>query len=255
MFRPLSYIFHSVPFIVWTFHEIEPNHRSAVHVNDFTAAEIEVIYRVIGLRRDMRHFLPDPLDDALLQRLLAAAHLAPSVGMMQPWRFIRIRDSTLRRRIHALVEMERVKTAQALAEREQEFMRLKVEGILECGELLIAALSDGREAHIFGRRTLPEMDLASVACAIQNMWLAARAENVGMGWVSLFDPELLRQLIRMPEGSRPVAVLCLGHVREFYSRPMLEELNWAKRFDLKTMVHTDYWPDLPESHFEPSSPP
>jgi len=195
----------------------------------------------MSVRRDMRHFLPDPLDDALLERLLSAAHMAPSVGFMQPWRFIRVRSPELRTKIHALAEAERVKTAQALAEREDEFMRLKVEGILDCGELLVAALAHGRDGHVFGRRTMPEMDLASVACAIQNLWLAARAESVGMGWVSLFDPEELRQLIHMPEGSRPVAVLCLGYVPVFYPRPMLEEADWAHRLDLKDLVQTDYW--------------
>ena len=210
-------------------------------MGDFTAEEIAAVYRVMAMRRDMRHFRPEPLDEALVGRLLGAAHMAPSVGLMQPWRFIRIRDPGLRASIHALVEEERIKTAQALAEREDEFMRLKVEGILDCGELLVAALADGREGHVFGRRTMPEMDLASVACAIQNLWLAARAENVGMGWVSLFDPETLRRLIHMPEGSRPVAVLCLGYVPAFYARPMLEEVDWAHRFDLKSMVHTDYW--------------
>jgi 5,6-dimethylbenzimidazole synthase len=208
---------------------------------DFTPEEIAAIYRVMAVRRDMRHFLPDPLDDALLERLLSAAHMAPSVGFMQPWRFIRVRSLALRTKIHALVEAERVKTAQALAEREDEFMRLKVEGILDCGELLVAALAHGREGHVFGRRTMPEMDLASVACAIQNLWLAARAENVGLGWVSLFDPEELRRLIHMPEGSRPVAVLCMGYVPAFYSRPMLEEAGWAHRLNLKNMVQTDYW--------------
>jgi 5,6-dimethylbenzimidazole synthase len=212
-------------------------------MSDFTPQEIAAVYRVMAMRRDMRHFLPGPLDEALVGRLLAAAHMAPSVGLMQPWRFIRIRDPALRASIHAIVEEERVKTAQALAEREDEFMRLKVEGILDCGELLVAALADGRDGHVFGRRTMPEMDLASVACAIQNLWLAARAENVGMGWVSLFDPETLRRLIHMPEGSRPVAVLCLGYVPAFYPRPMLEEVDWAHRFDLKDMVQTDYWTD------------
>ena len=216
--------------------------RCDTDMSDFTPEEIAAVYRVMAMRRDMRHFLPEPLDEALVARLLAAAHMAPSVGLMQPWRFIRIRDPGLRAGIHALVEQERIKTAQALAEREDEFMRLKVEGILDCGELLIAALADGRDGHVFGRRTMPEMDLASVACAIQNLWLAARAENVGMGWVSLFDPETLRRLIHMPEGSRPVAVLCLGYVPAFYSRPMLEEVDWAHRLDLKSMVHTDYWP-------------
>ena len=210
-------------------------------MGDFTAEEIAAIYRVMAVRRDVRHFLSDPLDDALLARLLGAAHLAPSVGLMQPWRFIRIRDRELRTRIHALVEAERLQTARALGEREDEFMRLKVEGILECGEVLVAALAPGREAHVFGRRTMPEMDLASVACAIQNLWLAARAENVGMGWVSLFDPDALRQLVRMPQGSRPVAILCLGYVAAFYPRPMLEEAGWAHRFDLKDMLQTDYW--------------
>src|SRR5580658_44141 len=210
-------------------------------MGDFTQQEIDAVYRVMAARRDMRHFCSDPLDEALMERLLAAAHLAPSVGLMQPWRFIRVRDVSLRSSIHALVEAERVETAKALGEREDEFMRLKVEGIRECGELLVAALMDGREAHVFGRRTMPEMDLASVACAIQNLWLAARAENVGMGWVSLFDPEALRLLLHLPQGSRPVAVLCLGYVPAFYARPMLEELEWAQRFDLKSVVTTDYW--------------
>ena len=212
-------------------------------MSDFTREQIETVYRVIAARRDMRHFLRGPLDEALVARLLRAAHLAPSVGFMQPWRFIRVRDVALRGRIHALVEAERLATARALDEREDEFMRLKVEGIRECGEVLVAALADGREKHVFGRRTMPEMDLASVACAIQNMWLAARAEGIGMGWVSLFDPAALRVLLRMPEGSRPVAVLCLGHVHEFYPRPMLEMQNWAQRADLDKLVFTDYWDD------------
>ena len=212
-------------------------------MGDFTQQEIQTLYRVMAMRRDMRHFLPEPLDDALLGRLLAAAHMAPSVGLMQPWRFIRIREPRLRASVHALVENERVKTAQALGEREDEFMRLKVEGIRECGEFLVVALANNREPHIFGRRTMPEMDLASVACAIQNMWLAARAENVGMGWVSLFDPEALRLLIQMPEGSRPVAVLCLGFVSAFYESPMLEEAHWAHRLELKDLVQTDRWGD------------
>jgi 5,6-dimethylbenzimidazole synthase len=221
---------------------IQPGH-SETNMQDFTPQETAAVYRVIAMRRDMRHFLPDALDDALPQRLLAAAHMAPSVGLMQPWRFIRLRDRELRTGIHTLVEAERVATAHALGERDAEFMRLKVEAIRQCGEVLVVGLADHRESHIFGRRTMPDMDLASVACAIQNLWLAARAENVGMGWVSLFDLEALRLLLRMPPGSRPIAVLCLGHVPAFYERPMLEETQWAHRLDLNTMVHTDYWHD------------
>jgi len=220
-------------------------------MSDFSELEINAIYRVISERRDMRHFLPEPLDEALLGRLLAAAHLAPSVGFMQPWRFLRIRDRNLRSSIHALVEVERVATAGALGERQDEFMRLKVEGILECGELLVVALMAGREAHVFGRRTLPEMDLASAACAIQNLWLAARAEGIGMGWVSMFEPEALRELLKLPEGSRPIAILCLGQVPAFYPRPMLEEQNWAQRCDLQSVV-TDCWSDAPARGASPS---
>lgn len=207
----------------------------------FTPTQIETVYQVIAARRDMRHFRSDPLDEALMARLLQAAHCAPSVGYMQPWRFIRVRSTELRSQMLSLVEAERLETAEALGERQREFLRLKVEGMRECAEILVAALCDKREQHVFGRRTMPEMDLASVACAIQNMWLAARVENVGMGWVSMFDPEALRELLRMPQGSRPVAILCLGRVDEFYPRPMLEAQNWRERVDLSTLVFDDYW--------------
>lgn len=203
--------------------------------------EINAIYRAITERRDMRHFLPEPIAADLLQRLLHAAHQAPSVGFMQPWRFIRITDRALRMSIHTLVEAERRNTAASLGEREDEFMKLKVEGVLECGELLVAALMDKRENHLFGRRTLPEMDLASLACAIQNMWLAARAEGLGMGWVSLFDPDALASLLAIPSGGKPVAILCLGHVAEFYEKPMLELEQWAARKPLSSLLYENSW--------------
>lgn len=207
----------------------------------FSEHEVAAVYRAIAERRDMRHFKPDQVDPQVLQRLLSAAHHAPSVGYMQPWRFIRISDDRLRKQLHQLVEEERITTAQALMQREDEFMKLKVEGILNCGELLVVALMNKREQHIFGRRTLPEMDLASVACAIQNMWLAARAEGLGMGWVSLFDPSNLAKLLNMPAGAKPVAILCLGHVDAFYPRPMLEQENWASRQDINKLIYTDSW--------------
>lgn len=212
-------------------------------MNRFSDSEIAGVYRAIAERRDMRHFLPGPVDPAVLERLIQAAHAAPSVGFMQPWRFIRITDREIRHKIHALVEAERVATAQALEERESEFMRLKVEGVLECGELLVVALMDKRERHLFGRRTMPEMDLASAACAIQNMWLAARAEGLGMGWVSIFDPEALRCLLGIPSGGKPIAVLCLGHVKQFYAQPMLEKEGWAQRRMLKTVMFENAWVD------------
>jgi 5,6-dimethylbenzimidazole synthase len=210
-------------------------------VHRFDDAQVDGVYRAIAERRDVRHFIPGAIDEAVLLRLLTAAHQAPSVGMMQPWRFIRIASTPLREQICALVEAERVATADALGERGAEFMRLKVEGLRECGEVLVVALMDGRERHVFGRRTLPEMDLASVSCAIQNMWLAARAEGLGMGWVSLFDPDQLAALLGIPEGGKPVAILCLGHVAEFYPKPMLELEGWAQRGTLGDFVTLDRW--------------
>ncbi|HEX7321517.1 MAG TPA: 5,6-dimethylbenzimidazole synthase [Mycobacterium sp.] len=212
----------------------------------FSGPERRAVYRAIAERRDMRRFVSgSTVADDVLSRLLSAAHAAPSVGLMQPWRFIRITDDALRRRIHALVDDERRLTAHALGRREQEFLALKVEGIRDCAELLVVALCDGRQAHIFGRRTLPQMDLASVSCAIQNLWLAARAEGLGMGWVSLFDPGRLAQLLHMPDGAEPVAILCLGPVPAFPDRPVLELEDWAYPRPLADFVSENTWPEDP----------
>ncbi|MCU1716249.1 5,6-dimethylbenzimidazole synthase [Pseudomonas sp. 5P_3.1_Bac2] len=208
----------------------------------FTAEQRAGVYRAIAQRRDMRHFAGGEVAPELLARLLEAAHQAPSVGLMQPWRFIRITDAPLRSAIHALVEDERVRTAEALGQRSDEFMRLKVEGVRDCAELLVVALTEQREAHIFGRRTLPEMDMASVSCAIQNLWLAARAEGLGMGWVSLFEPQALADLLGMPAGAKPLAVLCLGPVTEFYAQPMLIEEGWAQPRPLAELIAENQWP-------------
>lgn len=207
----------------------------------YPQAQIDAVYRVIRERRDMRHFLPDAVAPELLERLLQAAHHGPSVGFMQPWRFIRIRSQALRQQIHALVEQERIATARALDQREDEFMRLKVEGIRECGEVLVAALMDQRETHIFGRRTLPQMDLASASCAIQNLWLAARAEGLGLGWVSIFDPLEVARVLGLPEGAEVIALLCLGPVSAFYEQPMLQQERWARRAALGDLVFDEQW--------------
>ncbi|WP_096375155.1 5,6-dimethylbenzimidazole synthase [Pseudomonas chlororaphis] len=209
--------------------------------NAFSAAERDAVYRAIAERRDMRHFVGGAVEPQVLRRLLEAAHQAPSVGLMQPWRFIRISDRPLRGQIQQLVEEERVRTAEALGERSDEFMKLKVEGINDCAEVLVAALMDDRERHIFGRRTLPEMDLASLSCAIQNLWLAARAEGLGMGWVSLFEPVALAELLGLPAGAKPLAVLCLGPVGEFYPAPMLVLEGWARERPLSELLYENYW--------------
>lgn len=212
----------------------------------FSAAEQAAVYRAIHERRDMRHFSGGAVPDTQLQRLLQAAHHAPSVGFMQPWRFIRVRKPLLRQQLHDLVDAERLLTADALGERRDDFMKLKVQGVLDAAVVLVVAMPPGREAHVFGRRTLPEMDLASAACAIQNLWLAARAEGLGMGWVSIFCPVALAQLLAMPEGSRPVAILCLGPVDSFYDQPMLQAEKWACRTPLADMVFDDTWGAVPQ---------
>jgi len=208
----------------------------------FSEAERDAVYRAIHERRDMRHFVSDPIAPDVMQRLIDAALHAPSVGFMQPWRMVRITCAQLRAQLQAAVERERLITADVLGERRDAFMKLKVEGLRDCAEVMVMALMDGRERHVFGRRTLPEMDLASVACAIQNMWLAARAEGIGMGWVSLFDPQQVAELLAMPPGARPAAILCIGHVERFYDEPMLESEGWARRRPQDECVFENRWP-------------
>ena len=207
----------------------------------FSPAEREAVYRAIFERRDMRHFAGGTVAPEVMRRLLTAAHHAPSVGFMQPWRFVRVASLSLRSELQALVEQERGLTAQALGERDSEFMRLKVEGLMDAAEVWVVALAEGRERHVFGRRTLPQMDLASVACAIQNMWLAARAEELGMGWVSMFNPLAVASLLGMPDGAEPVALLCIGPVHHFYEEPMLQQQRWAQRCALDKVLFEDAW--------------
>ena len=209
----------------------------------FSDPEIAGVYRAIHERRDMRHFTDAPVAPELMARLIDAAHHAPSVGFMQPWRFVRVTDRGLRLALHDIVETERCATAAALNERSDEFMRLKVQGILDCAEVLVVGLMENREHHVFGRRTLPEMDLASVACAIQNMWLAARAEGIGLGWVSLFDVAAVQRLLHMPADAKPVAILCIGHVQHFYDEPMLQAEGWAQRVPAAPCVEENRWPE------------
>jgi 5,6-dimethylbenzimidazole synthase len=212
----------------------------------YSAAEIAALWRAIRERRDMRHFLPHTqLPEGCLERLISAAHLAPSVGYMQPWRFIRIQSQELRQALHAQVEAERLATAAALPSRNEEFRKVKIEGIRDCAELLVAVLMPGREKHLIGRRTLPEMDIASLGCAIQNMWLAARAEAIGLGWVSFFDAEQLGRLLELPAGAKAMAILCIGPVAQFYPRPMFEQAGWGQRLDLDAILFEDRWPQNP----------
>ena len=212
-------------------------------MTDFDDQDRDALYRIIAARRDMRHFRPDPVDPEALRRVLEAAHAAPSVGYMQPWRFIRITDAALREQLYQHVAAEQRHTAAACGTRAADVQRLKLEGIRDCGELIALALCADRARYVLGRRTMPEMDLCSAACAIQNIWLSARAENLGMGWVSLFDPAGVGELLAMPGDARAIALLCIGHVPAFYDEPMLEREGWDTRRALDALISDNAWPE------------
>lgn len=209
----------------------------------FEAGAVDAVYHAIHQRRDMRHFAGGSIAPDTLRRLLEAAHAAPSVGLSQPWRIVRITDAALRGAIHTLVHDEVARTADALCARRDEFLALKVEGIRDCAELLVVAVDDGGAQEIFGRRTLPEMSLASAACAIQNLWLAARAEGLGLGWVSMFEPGELATLLNLPTRAKPIAVLCLGPVEQFYAAPMLQLERWREPRPLAALLCENRWTD------------
>ena len=231
----------------------KPAQSSKAH--RFSVTERDTFHRLVEARRDMRHFVSGArVDEATLRRLLHATHCAPSVGLMQPWRVVRVVDPTLRQRIAEAVESERLATAAALGDRAAQFMQLKVEGVRECAELLVIALAPD-DGTVFGRRTMPqEMAVCSLACAVENLWLAARAENLGMGWVSMFEPEALARLLHMPPGARPLGVLCLGPVQDFYDAPMLELQGWRRARPLSEMVYTDRWDRVPGDSDNPGRP-
>jgi 5,6-dimethylbenzimidazole synthase len=208
----------------------------------FSDAERDAVYRTIAARRDVRRgFQSKPLPDELLHRLLAAAHNAPSVGLMQPSRFIVIRDPAVRRSVHGIFEQANAQAATAYAgEQREQYAALKLEGILEAPQnLCVVCDSHSERGHGLGRHTMPETALYSTVCAVQNLWLAARAEGVGVGWVSILDPGRLRAVLEIPEHLVLVAYLCLGYVDHFASEPELERYGWEKRAPLEKMISYD----------------
>ena len=213
----------------------------------FDENERESVYRVIRERRDVRRgFLPNPLPDPLLNRLLKAAHDAPSVGLMQPTRFIVVRSLAIRREVHAafLTANQQALSRYQGALRDQ-YASLKLEGILDAPQnLCILCEPESEQGHGLGRQTMPETAIYSTVCAIQNLWLAARAEGVGVGWVSILSPDALRSILNIPAHIMPVAYLCLGYVDSFGSEPELERLGWERRSPLEGVVFEEtYTPE------------
>src|SRR5262249_30904330 len=188
----------------------------------FSGTERAAVYRAIFERRDCRRFLPESIHDDLIARLLTAAHHAPSVGFMHPWNFLLVRSVEVRRRIHAAFELANARAAAAFdadgdRARGALYRSLKLEGILESPLNLCVTCDRLRHGPVvLGRTSQPEMDLYSTVCAVENLWLAARAEGVGVGWVSILDPADLRAILGIPEAIVPVAYLCLGPVPSFH---------------------------------------
>lgn len=210
----------------------------------FSEVERQALYRVMKLRRDIRHFSSKPVPDEVLERILEAAHTAPSVGFMQPWNFILVTSVQLRQNIRILFEQTNQAELAKLTDyrKSQLYRRLKLEGILEAPLNIAVTCDRQRDApFVLGRGSMPEMDLFSTCLAIQNMWLAARAEGIGLGWVSLFDRPALEKLLELPAKVRLVAYLCVGYPLKFRPKPMLEELGWKARLNLPKLVYKDTW--------------
>jgi 5,6-dimethylbenzimidazole synthase len=224
-------------------------HRDMTVAGPFSDSERDAVYRAIHTRRDVRNeFLPDALDTDLILRLLAAAHAAPSVGLSQPWNFILIEQEANRRAVHALFEAANNEAADRLeGDVKRQYRALKLEGILKA-PLNICITCDRKRGgeFVLGRTHHPDMDLYSTVCAVQNFWLAARAEGVGVGWVSIFDHRRLADLLGIPDGVEIVAYLCVGHVAELYRKPELESKGWRDRMPLDRLIFSERWPE--ESH-------
>ena len=213
---------------------------------EFSTEDRAAVYRAIATRRDVRRgFLKEPLPEELIDRLLAAAHSAPSVGLMQPSRFVVIRSLSVRRAVHdAFLQANAEAMATYSGEMREQYANLKLEGILEAPQnLCVLSDSQSERGHRLGRHTMPETAIYSTVCAIQNLWLAARAEGVGVGWVSILDPCRLREILHIPANIVPVAYLCFGYVEAFGTAPDLERFGWERRIPIQDVVSYDYYPD------------
>ena len=203
---------------------------------------LEAVHRVIAERRDIRRFRPDPVPDDVLDRVLAAAHRAPSVGLMQPWRLIVIRGIAPRIAIRDIAARERLRQADRFDERARAFLDQKIEGIVEAPLGVCVCCHHGAPGEeILGRGTIPDTDVYSTACAIQNLWLAARAEGLGVGWVSFYRLADLRAILGIPPRVDPIAYLCIGWPDERPVRPGLETSGWAARLPLERVVMAERW--------------
>jgi 5,6-dimethylbenzimidazole synthase len=217
--------------------------------SSFSEQDRRAIYRVIRDRRDVRsEFLPKPIPNDVLGRILGAAHHAPSVGLMQPWDFLLIHSTAVRKQIHHHFQQMKYRADIYDAERQPLYQSLKLEGILDAPlNVCITCDRERMKGHRLGRQSDPMTDLYSAVCAVQNFWLAARAESIGVGWVSIIDLDTVKQILSIPPHIHLVAYLCVGYVSEFRNRPELEDAGWECRTPLNELLHFDSWTNRDEA--------
>jgi 5,6-dimethylbenzimidazole synthase len=215
-------------------------------LDSFTISEKEGLYKAVFSRRDIRsHFVDKKIPDEALAKILNAAHHAPSVGYSQPWDFILIKNQDTKLKVKNSFVQEREKSISLLdndLERQDKYVKLKLEGILE-SDINICVTYDPKRfgPFVLGRTSIPETGEYSVCCAIQNLWLAARAEGIGVGWVSILAIDDLRYILGIPKHVKPIAYLCLGYVNKFEDKPDLERVGWLKRTILSKVIHYEDW--------------
>lgn len=210
----------------------------------FSDPERAAVYRAIFERRDVRrNFLPASITDAVLARILTAAHHAGSVGFMQPWDFVVVRQGTTKRAVKQLFQKTNDRAAMRYeGSRATLYQSLKLEGIEEAPINICVTCSRQRGGrHVLGRSTVRDTDVYSTCCAIQNLWLAARAEGIGVGWVSILDHVALKQVLSIPRPVKVLAYLCLGYVSEFATQPDLETVGWRARIPVEQLIHHESW--------------
>ncbi len=214
-----------------------------------TKAERDAVYKTIYSRRDTRgEFKPDPIPDDVIMRILDSAHHAPSVGFMQPWDFIIVQNPDIKKQIKDGFEEAHKEAAEMFhGERQEMYKSFKLEGIMEAPMGICVTCDRSRTGDaVIGRTANPEMDLYSSVCAVQTLWLAARAENLGVGWVSIIDHDLLKEILAIPQHIIPIAYLCIGYVTHFHDKPELEKAGWLPRTPVESLIHHDQWGDQPE---------
>ncbi|HEU05145.1 MAG TPA: 5,6-dimethylbenzimidazole synthase [Nitrosopumilus sp.] len=211
---------------------------------DFSKEEKDGLYKAIFSRRDVRsHFTSKSIDEEILTRILKAAHHAPSVGFSQPWNFILIKDEDTKKKIKESFERERELSSDMVKEpRKSKYLSFKLEGILDSPVNLCVTYDPSKFGpFVIGRTSIPDTGIYSVCCAVQNLWLAARTEGIGVGWVSILSNDVLKSVLNLPDYVTPIAYLCLGYVEKFAEKPDLEQAGWLPRLNLKDVVYYEKW--------------